>query len=96
MCHGFQSLMCDRDLRGLFLESTVQNLVKLVGENFNSSIASQEDVLMVLPGTTTSSLIQQMVTLLCWEMLALEVGADQAVYTLGMVCFGLLTLWWVP
>ena len=50
---------CDRDLRDLFLESMVRNLA---GENFNSSLVSQEDGPEVLPGTATSSLIQQIVT----------------------------------
>lgn len=54
MCHVSQSLTCDRDLRGLFLETVVQYLVKLAVENFNSALASQEDGPVVLPGTTAS------------------------------------------
>lgn len=89
VCRGSQSLMRDRDLRGLSLETVVQNLVELAGETSMAlwfSLAQQPHL----------TLIQQLVMALCWGTLALEVGAGGAVYTLGMVCSGLLTLRRVP
>lgn len=86
--YGPQSPVCDTDLRGLSLKAQGNQLL-----NLDSDLASpgRGALRLSLPGWLHLPLFLQLVV--CLGMLVLEVGAVGTVYTLGMTCTSLLTLW---
>lgn len=87
------SCVWHRDLGGLSFKLVAQGPVKPVAEHLDFALASpgRGALWLSLPGQLHLPLLRQLVA--CLGMLVLEVGAAGTVYTLGMMCASLLTLW---